>query len=176
LYVQPARGWKPPRFSGTGGVIHPRIRQEMRKVLNERSLYSYLDGTCVDLLREARLAAAMTGACSSNLVSLGPKRTALMTWTGNRIQETLQVLFAAGNTEPRNEQIALVFDLPPDAVRHAVGRVAAMDIDLNTLARIMPRRNRRKYDWLLDDSLAALCTTTGWLDLGGARELLHAIA
>jgi ATP-dependent Lhr-like helicase len=43
LHVEPAKGWKRPRFGGGVGDVHARVRQKMRDVLAAPSAMPYLD-------------------------------------------------------------------------------------------------------------------------------------
>ncbi len=168
LYVKPARGWKAPKFSGGTGVIHARIREKMREVLGGVLPFVYLDPNADRLLSEARRTAAAAAACTAKVIPLGPRKTALMTWTGNRTHDTLRLLFAASNTEPGDEQIALVFDLPSDQVIRAARQIASREYTSVGAAKLSGRGLGRKYDWLLDRELLAISVARGWIDVNGA--------
>jgi len=85
IHVKPARGWKRPKFSGGPGEVHSRVRQKMREVLGNDGVCPYLDKQASDLLAYARRSAADAGVCMQSLLELGPRHSALMTWTGSRI-------------------------------------------------------------------------------------------
>ena len=54
IYVASDRGGSPPTFDGLGGIVHDRIRQEMRRVLCEETPVSFVDQQGSTFLAEAR--------------------------------------------------------------------------------------------------------------------------
>lgn len=175
LHVVPARGWKRPKFMGATGHIHPRIREKMREVLGGHMELGYLDAESHKLLDEARAAAATAGICQRPLVALGPRKTALMTWTGTRIQQTMCAQFAELGVGGDDEQIAIVFDLTERDVVDAILLGPRAEQDLQAVARRWEPRQRRKYDSLLDDALLDACIIRDQLDLEGASATLGAL-
>jgi ATP-dependent Lhr-like helicase len=173
IHVKPARGWKRPKFTGGPGEVHPMVRQKMRGVLAGTEALSYLDNHATELLDHARRAAAEAGACTRCLLELGRKRSALMTWTGSRIQETLAAMFHLRGLKCGNEGIALTFEVPADSVRDAMKELETRPWNPLELARLVQLRQRRKYDWLLGDELLDICIGRGVLDCDGAGELLR---
>lgn len=175
LHVTPARGWKRPRFGGGPGDVHPAIRQRMRQVLAGSNKLAYLDPVAQALLDEARHAAALSGLLACAIIPLGPRRCAVMTWTGTRIQQTLQAMFAASGIGTDDEGIALVLGLPEAETRAAVTRISGIQCNPEALASFVTTR-RRKYDSLLTDALLDLSIARGWLDVAGAVAVFRASA
>ena len=175
LHVVPARGWKRPKFSSASGSIHPRIREKMREILSGPAELAYLDAEARKLLDEARETATSSGICVHALISLGPRRTALMTWTGTRIQRTLCATFTGLGVANSDEDIAIVFKLPERDVVELVAAAASAEIDLQAVVGCWEPRVRRKYDSLLDDELLDTCIMRDQLDMEGARSILRAV-
>lgn len=171
-----ARGRKPPPFNGNGAEIHPRVRQKMRDVLMQAGTYTYLNADGIQLIKEARTAALDAGLFDSSVIELGPQKSALLTWTGTRIQRTLQAGFSNIFKEPEDEDIALVFDVGATELRDHVDESVMRSQDSMQLARLMPQRRARKYDWLLDDDLLDVSVSRGLIDVDGAAEVLRALA
>ncbi|HEX8522067.1 MAG TPA: DEAD/DEAH box helicase [Tepidisphaeraceae bacterium] len=175
LHVIPASGWKRPRFAGGVGEIHPQIRIKMRELLTAGHMPAYLDTEAATLLQEAREAAAATKLGSTRSVVLGPTTTALMTWTGSRIQRTLRAMFALHGVDAQDEGIALVFKLPARAVAEQAKGLLGQNWQTRALAQVIEPRHYRKYDELLDDDLIDESVIRDRLDAAGAKETLAAI-
>jgi ATP-dependent Lhr-like helicase len=173
ISVRPARGWRPPNFSGGRGEIRPEIRQEMRRVLSGAGSYSYLNVEAGELLAEARNAAKSADLAERALVPLGTLRCALMTWTGTTIQATLQAMLTEDETPPKDEGIALVFAVGIDKVRDVIRRVTLREHKPSDVAENMPGFQRRKYDWLLSDQLKLEVASRAWVDVPGAMSVLN---
>lgn len=176
LHVVPARGWKRPKFSGGGGHIHPRIRQKMREILQATSPIGYLDAEAAKLLDDARAAAATAGLCDRTVIALGPRKSALMTWTGTRIQHTLCAIYAELGLDAGDEHVAIVFDLPEKELTDAVLLGLRARQDPQAIAQHWRPRERRKYDTLLDDALLDTCIIRDQLDLEGATAVWRTLA
>ena len=176
IHVQPARGWKRPKFTGGPGEVHPKVRQKMRDVLAGEGSYAYLDSQAVGLLTYARKSAAHADVCAQPLIELGPRRSALMTWTGSRIQDTLAAMFRMRGLDHGDEGIALTFNVPVDALRDAIQEVLARPCTPLQLPQQVWPRQRRKYDWVLSDELLDECISRGVLDCDGALKLLRELS
>ncbi len=172
LHVEPAMTWRRPSFSGAAVTIHPELRRKMLQVLRVPDTYPYLDPVGRLLLQEARQAAQSCGVLDGFYVRLSSRKTAIMTWTGTRIQQTLQAVLGAGGTRSADEGIALVLDLSLDQTREVVAQLVSCPPPPNVVARVLATRHRRKYDGLLTDDLLDCSLVSGWLDIEGAMDLL----
>jgi ATP-dependent Lhr-like helicase len=94
VYVVRDRGGAPPSFDGIGGVVHDRVRQEMKQVLTEVRPISFLDSKAAELLEEARqwFKAAGVGA---QRWSVDGHSTLLFGWHGDTVQDALALLLTA---------------------------------------------------------------------------------
>jgi len=173
IHVQPAKGWKRPKFSGGPGEVHPIVRQKMRDVLSAESLYAYLDKQAAELLGYAKKSAKDTGICQEGFIATGPRNSALMTWTGSRIQDTLAAMFRSRGLPCEDEGIALTFRVPLDTLLAAVQEMAGRQWEPLQLAKQVMPRLRRKYDWLLNEELLDVCISRDALDCDGAAKLLR---
>ena len=173
IYVVPAKGWRRPKFSGGAGVVHPRIRQEMKEVLLSEKQYSYLDEKAANILNMARQSARQSGACSKTFLKLGEHQTALMTWTGTRLQDTLAAMFRFGGIVPEITPIALIFRLPEQRLKNAIVSLAqSPPTGMEIACHIQPRL-LRKYDWLLSDYMLNTQIAQSRLELEGALEFIN---
>jgi len=172
LHVIPAHGWKRPKFSGSGGEIHEKIRKKMREILLGDKKFIYLDDAATSLLESARSAADISHL-SQPLISLGPRKTAIMTWTGTRIQQTLVSIFDYLKVEATDKQIAIVIGAPLEKTRATLQQLCETSFNEKVLAYEMLKNGsgapRRKYDWLLNPELR-VTSLTGWLDVQSAKK------
>lgn len=174
IHVVPAKGWKAPKFAGGPGEVHEKVRQKMREVLTSQKIYAYLNKEAGALLADARNVAQASGICQQSILALGPRETAVMTWTGSRTQDTLAAMLRLHGIKCHDEGIALVLSLPEDDARRRLTDITAQHIPSLKLARLVEPRIRRKYDSLLNDALLDVSITRGWLDLNGAKTIMDA--
>lgn len=71
-------------WPGPYGVIHTRIKQRMRQVLEENLDYDYLQPHARARLNEARRLARMVGLDKSHILHLGGETYAVFPWVGTR--------------------------------------------------------------------------------------------
>jgi ATP-dependent Lhr-like helicase len=173
IHVQPARGWKRPKFSGGPGEVHSMVRKKMREVLSSRKTYAYLNDQASKFLAYARDSAAEASLCENSILELGPRRSALLTWTDSRIQNTLAAMFREQGLECGDEGIGLSFQVPIETLWKAILKMRIQSWNALSLARMVFPRQRRKYDWLLSDELLDLCISQSVLDCEGAINLLN---
>lgn len=176
IHVQPAKGWKRPKFSGGPGEVNAKVRQKMREILSVDKKYIYLDKQAADLLVHARESAAESGISSRQVVELGPRASALMTWTGSRVQGTLAAMFRLQGLDCGDEGIGLTFRVPASTLQQAMLDLCLHPWNPLQLAQQVDPRQRRKYDWLLNDELLDTCISRSVLDCDGAQELLQELA
>jgi ATP-dependent Lhr-like helicase len=175
IHVQPARGWKRPKFTGGPGEVHSEVRRKMREVLVCDREYPYLDKQALDLLAYARRFAAEADVCNQPLLKLGPRRCALMTWAGSRVQDTLGAMFRAQGLECGDEGVGLSLKAPAEALHRAVADLESRPWNPLDLARTVEPKLRRKYDWLLNQELLEICVSQSVLDCQAATKLLKGL-
>ncbi len=176
LHVQPAAGWKKPRFAGAAADVHPRIRQRMREILADSRSFRFLDSTASDLLQAARAVARESRVCESRLVTLGPQKTAVMTWTGTKVQQTLAAALSAVGYPCIDDELALTLSLSADRTSQVLADLARHELDPMSLAEFVQPRLLRKYDRFLDDGLLAVTIARDRLDVSEGMRILRWLA
>ncbi len=172
IQVRPARGRKPPRFTGRGGEIHPRVRQEMLEVLTSDQEYAYLNPVAAKLLDDAREVARQVGLLKSPVVALGPSSCLWFTWTGTRIQETLCLAAKQAGLEAADEDVAIEFKHTPGEVCERLRSLCSEPLDAVQLARAAPLTTRRKFDEYVDEELLTHGFASDGLDAPGAERAM----
>lgn len=83
VYVHQVKGRIPAYFGDVAGDIHPKVLQQMRKILAEERQYPYLMKNAATRLSETRAMAQAAGLPDKQLVNLGAKTYCLFPWTGS---------------------------------------------------------------------------------------------
>ncbi|MCI6270664.1 MAG: DEAD/DEAH box helicase [Lactobacillus delbrueckii] len=83
VYVHQVKGRIPAYFGDVAGDIHPKVLQQMRKILAEERQYPYLMKNAAARLSEARAMAQAAGLPDKQLINLEAKTYCLFPWTGS---------------------------------------------------------------------------------------------
>ena len=83
VYVHQVKGRIPAYFGDVAGDIHPKVLQQMRKILAEERQYPYLMKNAAARLSETRAIAEAAGLPDKQLINLGAKTYCLFPWTGS---------------------------------------------------------------------------------------------
>lgn len=96
IEVKPTNDGKKPSFFGDGGIVHPRIRNKMFEILYQDQIFNELNEEASDELDEMRSDFSVFDV--KNIESERPllvseKKLVFYTFTGTKINRTLQFLF-----------------------------------------------------------------------------------
>jgi ATP-dependent Lhr-like helicase len=95
IEVVPAKDGKKPMFFGGGAIVHQKIREKMFEVLYSKTEYDFLDETSFDEIEIMRKDFAVFEIkdlqCERPLLT-AEKNLQLFTFTGSRINRTIQLL------------------------------------------------------------------------------------
>ena len=80
---------QPPRFGGSGGLLHDRIVEKMREVLLGTDLPAYLDKSAILLLENARSEFRRLGFARQSIFQAGKQGYVLAIWAGSVKTSTL---------------------------------------------------------------------------------------
>ncbi len=106
IIVSSDPGGTPPTFDGVGGRVHNRVREEMKKVLSEKTPVSFLDRFASSMLEEARTTFRLAHLDKASVVPDGAG-VLLVTWRGDWANDALALLLSASGRETTNEGIFL---------------------------------------------------------------------
>lgn len=96
IEVIPAKDGKKPKFFGSGGIVHQKIREKMYQILYSDEDFEVLNQTSVDELEETRRDFSIFAIQNTALerpLQIAEKKILLYTFTGTKINRTLQLLF-----------------------------------------------------------------------------------
>jgi ATP-dependent Lhr-like helicase len=169
IEVAPAAGGRPPQFTGGTGLVHDRVRMEMRAVLTSEQIPPYLSATAASLLNEARSAYVRYRLKDHSILPVGP-HTILLPWTGSRATVTLAAQLSTAGLDASNDGLIIaVANATTDHVHsYLQALVAAGPADPIALAATVANKATAKYDDWIDDSLLAVDYARRALDCPGA--------
>lgn len=170
VHVTPAIARKPPKFLGRAGEIHPRIRQQMKDVLERDVDFEYLDETSREFLALARQTYLESRCGSCPMVDLGGRHSMWFTWTGTRVHRTLLLLAEKAGLNFTDEEIAIRFQAGPAEAAGALVAAAERFTSAELLVAGLPVDGWRKFDEFLSEDLVRQSMCHELVDLDGARK------
>lgn len=177
ISVKAAKGGKPPRFSGTGGVIHDHVVFEMRNVLRGSEQYPYIDSLAQDLLNDARVAYKELGLESTKVIPFG-EGVILLPWIGTRKLKTLSLALQAADFQTAEISHAIeLTECTVDGVLTHLRNLAAGKVpSATTLMSGVSQPNVAKFDHFLSLELMTALTIKERLELNALPEIAaHAV-
>jgi ATP-dependent helicase Lhr and Lhr-like helicase len=176
IVVVPDPGGAPPDFEGGGTMVHDRVRQEMRAVLESNEPVVFLDEQGKRLLEEARSYYANAGLANKVLTQDG-REMLLLTWLGDWTNDALVLLLDGQGLSAINLGVAVSVPTPEGTVLGALEAIAKTDtFDFTELLAKAKNLAREKWDWALPDAMLRRSYASSHLDLqsaiGYARKLL----
>lgn len=174
ITVVPAGGGRPPRFGGSGAVVHDRVRREMRAVYLADDAPPFLDPEAQSLLAEGRAEFRRLELHERSMIPW-EDGTLWFPWIGDRVLGTLQLQLAAGGIPASIEGAALLVGaFPPDELQVVLRRLAsAGPADGRHLAESVRNKHVEKHHPWLSDALLAADYASGRLDVAGALEVVR---
>lgn len=168
-----AEAGRPPVFPGTGGEVADEVRRAMLRLYRSSEVPRYLDATARTLLAEGRAAFHAYGHASHRVLDWGGQ-TVLFPWRGDRIMNTLAVLFAGCGLAVSQEGLALTLgNCSPEQLLSVIRELAAgPPPDPVTLASRVRAKAHDKYDRYLGEELLNLAYAARALDVPGALASL----
>lgn len=172
ITVMADRGGTPPSFDGVAGMVHDRVRQEMRHVLSDDKQVSFLDPTGAFLLDESRKWFKEAKLGRKRLVVDGSS-ILLLGWRGDWTHDALCLLLTAAGLQTSNEGVALrVFSTDIKRVEGVLSQISKGPTPTVADLHLKPEHViREKWDWVLPDELRLLSFASSHLDLEAAQML-----
>ena len=96
IYVARTKSNRIPAWMGTGGDIHDKIVERMKRVLQEDTIYTYLQPNAQRLLSDTRKYARENGLLNSKLLPCSENSFFICPWCGTREIRTMAKLFSCG--------------------------------------------------------------------------------
>jgi ATP-dependent Lhr-like helicase len=176
ILVEPSRAGKVPAFDGNGGVVHDRVRREMRLLLEETGDVAYLNKGAQELLEQARASYQRLELSRRQVLQNGNEVT-ILTWLGDRVNDTLATWLTRLGLPAASEGLTIgVFDARRERVLAAFRRILEEPAPSEAeLAKAVENPIEQKWDHLLPEEL--LRKGYGWrrFDVDGVRSACEAM-
>ena len=114
IEVIPTKDGKKPMFFGGGGFIHPRIREKMLEVLFSENDFDILDQPSFEEIKEMRKDFSVFNIQNwqtDRPLLVKEKHLQLYTFTGTRINRTIQLLFNIAGIKNQLDDSSSKFDI-----------------------------------------------------------------
>ncbi|WP_299485476.1 DEAD/DEAH box helicase [Acaryochloris sp. IP29b_bin.137] len=177
VMVTPAEGeGQAPRFGGSSGFVHDRVRQTMRKIYHSTDVPVYLDETAKQLLGEARTHFHDCGLDQEYIVG-EDEQVLLFPWRGSLIMNTLQMLLLDSGLKASQEGLAIkVKGVEPDELMPYLQSLVNLGpANPLRLADVVRTKRSEKYDWVLTDELLNHNYVARFFDPQGTWETVSEI-
>lgn len=154
IQVIPAAAGRAPNFSGLGGRVHGRVREEIRAILASADPLPFLDASAVEAVNSARQAYRSLKLDTQYLLPWG-KSTLLLPWDGDAVHDTIAAWLRRRGLDASNEGIVVqVQTQNTDRVYDAILDLA--EAPSITEAELLPAGEvplEEKWEWLLPEAL-----------------------
>lgn len=172
IYVNRAKGGTPPLFSGGGGRVHTKVRQEMRRLLESNESVPYLDEVAHRFLDEGREYYGQRGLSSATTIDQG-REVLVLTWLGDPANEALAALlrhrgFQANLAGPGIEVLKAT-NSPSDILDALIDAAVDDPLTWDELLKDAQNLQREKWDWCLPNGLLKKSYASLHLDMDEAR-------
>ena len=165
----------PPKFFGTFGQIHCRVREKMRDVYESTLTPEYLDETAAELLAQGRAAYVELGLHEEAIVDVGAG-SLLALWTGDRELATAQrwLELRHPGLKVLTADVGLAVPEPAEVVRAMVRDLLGSQPPTgDELAGVVVNKTIGKYDRYLPATLLASEYASRSFDVAAARAALE---
>lgn len=174
IEVAAAAAGRAPNFTSLPGLVHDRVREEMRGVYLAEAMPPFIDERAKSLLVEGREEFARRGLGTTGLIEHG-EDTVVFPWAGDRAMNTLLVALRARGLQASMDGVAIgVSGARADTVR---GHLAAMAQDRPpdplALAASVADKVREKYHPYLTEDLLCADYASAYLDTHSAWQALR---
>ncbi len=154
IELAPSIGGKPPKFFGSGGYIHDRIREEMFRRYMCKQIPNYLDEKARQLFNEGLEFFEKLSLSKRSIVQDG-KDVLLFIWYGDRIVNTLLLLFRYADISVLREGfcIRILNSSPQQFSEFLMNFVNDNSINALQLSKFAKNKKEQKYDVFLSEEL-----------------------
>lgn len=171
--VKPSRGGRPPKFSGSIGLMHDAVVQEMKAVYLGAGMPIFLNTTGRELLREGRDNFRRFELDKRWLLPLG-NDILIFLWKGSLVMNTVAALLLSGGFKVSQEGVALhVSDASEGDIRASLeSKVAVEPPSPVELAGYVANKITEKHDRFLSEELLKAEYGTRYFDIHNTWRVL----
>ncbi len=153
LEVMPHRAGRLPKFDPSSGeMVHRRLSETMRSVLEDDVQPTFVDPQARAFLDEARANYRRYGLRERSMIAAG-RDTHLLTFAGTAINDVIAILINSAGLECEAKDVGVtVAECSPAELKSLLGSLAAVPPAAD-LAPFVENLRNSKYDEFIDDGL-----------------------
>ena len=185
IEVIPTKDGKKPIFFGGGAIIHQRIREKMFEVLYSKTEYDFLDQPSCDeteIIRKDFSVFNINDLQSERPLLTAEKHLQLFTFTGTRINRTIQLLLNIAGIKNTLDDSSSSFDIEVPK-QELISKwsflsfpLTDIDIHISTLLQTNPALlDFSKWGMYLPDNYKIKLLKDRYFDIEQTRQLLNRI-
>jgi len=185
IEVIPTKDGKKPMFFGGGAIIHQRIREKMFEVLYSKTEYDFLDQPSCDeteIMRKDFSVFNINDIQSERPLLTAEKHLQLFTFTGTRINRTIQLLLNIAGIKNTLDDSSSSFDIEVPK-QELISKwsflsfpLTDIDIHISTLLQTNPALlDFSKWGMYLPDNYKIKLLMDRYFDIEKTRQLLTTI-
>ncbi|WP_050907943.1 DEAD/DEAH box helicase [Vibrio harveyi] len=181
IYVEHAKGGKPPKFGGSGMTIHDVVRQEMFRILKDgdyrisvgNKKVDFADAIAREQFKESVTFFQRSDLARKPLLKVG-NSTYLFTWLGDKVVNTIVALLIMNGYE--TSAYAGVIEVEKtsvESVKSTLRTLASKKMPSETeLAQSVLEKQIDKFDEFLPEDILSIGYGTKAFDINGTKEWL----
>lgn len=189
VFVRMVKGAAEAAWQGSGGAIHRRVLERMRRVLLEETMYPYLQVGAARRLTEARRLAKTVELERRHVFPLGGNLFCVIPWMGSVEYRTLDRYFRHMTQNPAQfvepVRIGAISGLSPyyfmvrlhegdaAALLRAIVSLVTSEVDIDSLLGEDEAPQLQKYDEFIPRNLLRKAFAVDYLDVLGLKALVE---
>ncbi|TQQ41208.1 DEAD/DEAH box helicase [Vibrio cholerae] len=184
IYVERAKGGKPPKFGGSGMTIHDVVRQEMFRILKDgdyrisvgNKKVDFADAIAREQFKESVTFFQLSDLARKPLLKVG-NSTYLFTWLGDKVVNTIVALLIMNGYEASAYAgVIEVEKTSVEGVKSTLRTLASKKLPSETeLAQSVLEKQIDKFDEFLPEDTLSVGYGTKAFDINGAKEWLNIV-
>ncbi|RBM86487.1 DEAD/DEAH box helicase [Vibrio paracholerae] len=184
IYVERAKGGKPPKFGGSGMTIHDVVRQEMFRILKDgdyrisvgNKKVDFADAIAREQFKESVTFFQVSDLARKPLLKVG-NSTYLFTWLGDKVVNTIVALLIMNGYEASAYAgVIEVEKTSVEGVKSTLRTLASKKLPSETeLAQSVLEKQIDKFDEFLPEDILSIGYGTKAFDINGAKEWLNIV-
>ncbi|HHX8521274.1 TPA: DEAD/DEAH box helicase [Vibrio diabolicus] len=181
IYVEHAKGGKPPKFGGSGMTIHDVVRQEMFRILKDgdyrisvgNKKVDFADAIAREQFKESVTFFQRSDLARKPLLKVD-NSTYLFTWLGDKVVNTIVALLIMNGYEASAYAgVIEVEKTSVEGVKSTLRTLASKKLPSETeLAQSVLEKQIDKFDEFLPEDILSIGYGTKAFDINGAKEWL----
>ncbi len=180
VYVDSAKNSKVANWIGNGGDVHTKIMQKIKKVLEEDTIYLYLQENAKKALCDAREIAKKSGILDYDVIKYNENSYYICPWSGTKDVKTIVQLLSIGLKKQldirtvSNEYFYLKFTTGLD-ISSFINSIKNINCNINDTTLITKDNQAPiadKYDYMVPEQLLKIAYLNNQLNVYSALKII----